>query len=82
MRPQMPLPKPDENQPITNCPQAAFECAVGMVSVGASIPASISLELLDWAEEKGDKDVAAFLEEELTASGKAHYLAALNSPSC
>jgi len=62
--------------------QAAFDCAVGLVSRGGSIPAEASLELLEWAAEEGDRDKAAFLEEELAATGKASYLAAINSPSC
>jgi hypothetical protein len=37
---------------------------------------------LEWAAEEGDQHKVAFLEEELFTSGKGHYLAALNSPTC
>lgn len=62
--------------------QAAFNTAASLASHGGSVPAQSLLELIEWAAEVGDRKKLAFLEDELFASGKGQYLAALNSPSC
>eukprot|EP00873_Tetraselmis_striata_P003127 jgi/Tetstr1/423391/TSEL_014077.t1 len=62
--------------------KAAFNTAASLASHGGSVPAQSLLELIEWAAEVGDRKKLAFLEDELFASGKGQYLAALNSPSC
>ena len=66
--------------------QGTLETAFRVVRLqkarGGSPNAEAVHSLLEWAVEVGDKDLAAWLEDELVKTGKAQYLAALSNPKC